>query len=276
LPFAAFTIGKAFRNEISPRKWITRMREFTQAEGQIFLENDEFEIKIDPNVEVLVYPAEYQEKGHEPEKIKFSELEKHLNSDFKTYLYAIYIAKKIANTIGLDIRLRQHKDNEKAHYAKDAWDVEVFTSYGWLEVAGIHDRGKYDTDLEPGETLHKTTLAIKAKRLEASNIYKKVYTLLQTSLYVAYATERLLVLDEALHMSLDQHVSDRDRHNYMKLFLDETRKPAEAAKMELNMNVTNNTVNVIDIEQRMNDMAARLQGLPASQLVEVLDGRTED
>ena len=144
LPFAAFTIGKAFRNEISPRKWITRMREFTQAEGQIFLENDEFEIKIDPNEEVLVYPAEYQEKGHEPEKIKFSELEKHINSDFKTYLYAIYIAKKIANTIGLDIRLRQHKDNEKAHYAKDAWDIEVFTSYGWLEVAGIHDRGKYD------------------------------------------------------------------------------------------------------------------------------------
>ncbi|MHA1856605.1 MAG: His/Gly/Thr/Pro-type tRNA ligase C-terminal domain-containing protein, partial [Promethearchaeota archaeon] len=44
-----------------------------------------------------------------------------------------------------NIRLRQHKNDEKAHYAHDAWDLEIKSKiYGWTEVCGIHDRGDYD------------------------------------------------------------------------------------------------------------------------------------
>ena len=44
-----------------------------------------------------------------------------------------------------NIRFRQHKSDEKAHYAHDAWDLEVNSRlYGWTEVCGIHDRGDYD------------------------------------------------------------------------------------------------------------------------------------
>lgn len=42
------------------------------------------------------------------------------------------------------IRFRQHRDDEMAHYAKDCWDAEVETSYGWIEVAGHADRSCYD------------------------------------------------------------------------------------------------------------------------------------
>ena len=143
LPFGAFMIGRVFRNEISPRKWITRMREFTQAEGQIFLEEDEF-AEPDWEEKIIVYSAEHQEKNLEPEEMTLKEMLNYLNSDYKTYAFAIWFAKKVAETIGLEVRFRQHRDYEKAHYAKDAWDMEVKTSYGWLEVAGIHDRGKYD------------------------------------------------------------------------------------------------------------------------------------
>jgi glycyl-tRNA synthetase len=42
------------------------------------------------------------------------------------------------------LRFRQHKQNEMAHYANDCWDAEIFTSYGWIEVAGHADRGCFD------------------------------------------------------------------------------------------------------------------------------------
>ncbi len=42
------------------------------------------------------------------------------------------------------LRFRQHKDDERAHYATDCWDAEVLTSYGWIEVVGIADRTDYD------------------------------------------------------------------------------------------------------------------------------------
>ena len=42
------------------------------------------------------------------------------------------------------IRFRQHRCTEMAHYAKDCWDAEVETSYGWIEVAGHSDRSCFD------------------------------------------------------------------------------------------------------------------------------------
>jgi len=43
------------------------------------------------------------------------------------------------------MRLRQHLTTERAHYAADAWDIEIHTdSFGWVECCGVHDRGNYD------------------------------------------------------------------------------------------------------------------------------------
>ena len=42
------------------------------------------------------------------------------------------------------IRFRQHKSKEMAHYARDCWDAEVETSYGWIEVSGVSDRSAFD------------------------------------------------------------------------------------------------------------------------------------
>jgi len=43
-----------------------------------------------------------------------------------------------------NIRFRQHAEDERAHYAKDAWDIEYNTPFGWKEMEGIHNRGDYD------------------------------------------------------------------------------------------------------------------------------------
>ncbi len=151
-PIKVFQIGKAFRNEISPRQHVLRGREFTQAEGQIFLppemkdewkeyESIEFE-------EVPLWSAEMQENGEESRSIEISEARERelLSSD--AYAWCIYVAYKLFRSVGIPeerIRLREHTEDEKAHYARDAWDVEInLDSFGWTEVCGVHDRSDYD------------------------------------------------------------------------------------------------------------------------------------
>ena len=42
------------------------------------------------------------------------------------------------------MRFRQHLSTEMAHYAADCWDMEIKTSYGWIECVGLADRSAFD------------------------------------------------------------------------------------------------------------------------------------
>jgi len=107
IPFGVAQIGKAFRNEISPRNFLFRCREFEQADTQLF---------IKPHENVEAYELMKKERmewwmslGIEPENLRFT----------------------------------QHKN--LVFYANDAWDIEYnFPTYGFDEVEGIHDRTDYD------------------------------------------------------------------------------------------------------------------------------------
>ena len=50
----------------------------------------------------------------------------------RTYQFLIEVGINPEN-----LRFRQHLKNEMAHYAKDCWDSEIETSYGWVECVGI-------------------------------------------------------------------------------------------------------------------------------------------
>lgn len=57
--------------------------------------------------------------------------------------------------VGVDpkrIRFRQHLANEMAHYAKDCWDAEILSSYGWIECIGNADRACFDLDAHSRRT----------------------------------------------------------------------------------------------------------------------------
>jgi glycyl-tRNA synthetase len=151
LPFGVVQLGKAYRNEISPRQGVIRLREFTQAEAEIFVHpkdktHPKFE-KIADEVFVL-YSAKNQTEDNEPITLTGQEaLDKKIVAN-EILIYEIYLAKKFLNEIGIPdsvLRIRQHLQNEMAHYANDSWDVELKTDkYGWVEIIGIADRGDYD------------------------------------------------------------------------------------------------------------------------------------
>ncbi|MHA1864661.1 MAG: glycine--tRNA ligase, partial [Candidatus Thorarchaeota archaeon] len=129
LPMSVFQIGKAYRNEISPRQGMLRLREFTQTEGQIFiLEEDEqnwpqFEDIKDEELPIL--SVQTQEKGkNEPVKMKISDALKKGHFQKQAYAWCVYHAYSIFRSMGFSedkMRLRQHLHTEKAHYAQDAW-----------------------------------------------------------------------------------------------------------------------------------------------------------
>lgn len=151
LPFGAVQLGKAYRNEISPRQGVIRLREFTQAEAEIFLNpEDKTTPKFGKIKDEILYlnSQEVQETDGEPIKITAQEA---LNQGIianEMLIYQLYLAKKFLNEIGIPdevLRFRQHLEGEMAHYALDCWDVECLTDkYGWVEIIGIADRGDYD------------------------------------------------------------------------------------------------------------------------------------
>jgi glycyl-tRNA synthetase len=152
LPFGVFQIGKAYRNEISPRQFLLRMREFTQAEAQLFIhpEDKKTYAAFDAvaTEELPFWSWHAQEKDAPVERVTLAEALENNYFTTRAYGWSIRLAYTLFRNMGIPgdkLRLRQHAPDEKAFYAADAWDVEIdMPSYGWTEVCGVHDRTDYD------------------------------------------------------------------------------------------------------------------------------------
>jgi glycyl-tRNA synthetase len=153
LPFGIAQMGRSYRNEISPRNFLFRLREFEHMEIEFFIHPDqkndvpdELWNKVE-NLEVLALPMDLQEKEEPPIQCKGSELFEKGIFSCKWLLYWTLASFSWLVRVGLDpnrLRLRQHMLNERAHYAADCWDIEFQYSFGWKELQGIADRTDYD------------------------------------------------------------------------------------------------------------------------------------
>jgi glycyl-tRNA synthetase len=152
LPFGVAQIGKAYRNEISPRKGLVRVREFTQAELEHFVdpEADEPPLERVADVELPLYSAEQQadpEGSVETLTVAEAVEAEVVASDWVAYYLGL--AKGWYERIGVDMarfRYRQHQAGELAHYASDCWDAETEIDGDWIEATGFAYRGSYDLD----------------------------------------------------------------------------------------------------------------------------------
>ncbi|HHI30767.1 MAG TPA: glycine--tRNA ligase, partial [Candidatus Methanoperedenaceae archaeon] len=151
LPFGAVQIGKSYRNEISPRQGVLRLREFTQAEAEIFIDptdKTEPRFKDVASSELTLYPASIQEAGEEPIQMRLGEAVAEGTIAHESLAYYINLTYEFLTASGIDpkrLRFRQHRDDEMAHYAADCWDAEAYLDrFGWVELVGIADRTDYD------------------------------------------------------------------------------------------------------------------------------------
>ena len=152
MPFAAAQIGKSFRNEISPRSGLLRVREFTMAEIEHFVHPEKKQHPRFSEVADCVFlkflPAHVQEAGSDKclemsigEAVKTGLVNNETLGYFlaRIYLFLVKIGVKRER-----LRFRQHMSTEMAHYACDCWDAEIHNSYGWIECVGCADRSAYD------------------------------------------------------------------------------------------------------------------------------------
>jgi len=128
-----------------------RLREFTQAEAEIFVHPEgkrhpRFERYTGYEVPLLGCCA--QEEKKEPVRLTMGEA---VGSGLVANEYVAYyiaLTHEILVTIGVDparLRFRQHLTTERAHYAADCWDAEALSErFGWVELVGIADRTDYD------------------------------------------------------------------------------------------------------------------------------------
>ena len=145
LPFGVAQIGRAYRNEISPRQGVIRLREFNQAELEFFCHPaNKRHPKFDQYAGDIVTLVDKFDKEH---RITLREAVKKGIIAHELLAYFIGKTRRFLLKAGIKnekLRFRQHKDDERAHYAVDCWDAEVLLSYGWIEVVGIADRSDYD------------------------------------------------------------------------------------------------------------------------------------
>jgi len=150
LPFAAAQIGNAFRNEISPRSGLIRVREFTMAEIEHFcdpVEKDHPKFAGVQDTMMTLYSANNQMSGEAARQVRIGDAVASGTVANETLGYFLTRIQGFLIKIGVDgarLRFRQHMANEMAHYACDCWDAEILTSYGWVECVGCADRSAFD------------------------------------------------------------------------------------------------------------------------------------
>ncbi|MHA1712930.1 MAG: glycine--tRNA ligase [Candidatus Ranarchaeia archaeon] len=161
LPFGIAQIGDSYRNEISPRRGLIRMRQFTQAEAEVFF--NPAKINAFPPVKtVYSYRLRLLLQGQETvqditvkdavdKKIVEGQVIGYYLARLQQFLDYLQIPREV-------YRYRELGENERPFYALQAFDLELKTSWGWQEIAGNHYRT--DHDLSEHMKLSKKDLTI--------------------------------------------------------------------------------------------------------------------
>ncbi len=201
-PFGVAQVGKSFRNEIAPRQSLLRLREFYQAEIEVFFNKDSvneiagFEEVKDVTLRIF-YQGQY----------KTLTAQEAINQKIipnRLIAYYLVLLKQFYEKTGIDIektRFRKLSDDEKAFYATVAFDFEVETSVGWLELVACNDRSDYDLsehsktskqNLEVTDP-HKQTKILPHVFELSMGIDRSIYSILEHSYFDDLENERTVL-----------------------------------------------------------------------------------
>ena len=153
LPFGIIQIGKAYRNEISPRDFVFRCREFEQIEMEYFFNPDVECEKLTEkqlNTKVQLLTAKAQDEGSQ-DMIEITVGDLFENKEYNLTSYHAYWLAELFNwfkdEIGLsyqNLRVREHVSTELSHYSKATFDIDYKYPMGYKEMLGMANRTNFD------------------------------------------------------------------------------------------------------------------------------------
>jgi glycyl-tRNA synthetase len=161
LPFGIAQIGRCFRNEIAPRDFLFRSREFHIGEFEFFINPEEIKCELleerHLNLKFRFLDEETQKKGGN--KLKEVTIKEILEKGKLEEWHAYWLAEQILWFYSLnlkEIKIREHTREELSHYSSATFDIDYEYPFGSKEVAGIANRGQYDLtqhQKESGESM---------------------------------------------------------------------------------------------------------------------------
>jgi len=195
LPLGVIQVGKSYRNEISPRQGLIRLREFSQAEAQFFFDphDKERHPKFDTvkRKKLAVLTKSDQKRNRKEKVMDVAGLvkKKHAN-EWIAYFLAVSI--DMFRQMGIDgkkLRCRQHQDDERSFYSSDTWDIEYMSDvFGKIELVGVADRTDYDLKRHQQFSGQKMSVTVEGRSFiphvveVAYGIDRPVYCVVESSL----------------------------------------------------------------------------------------------
>ncbi|KAF8089107.1 hypothetical protein N665_0518s0032 [Sinapis alba] len=193
------SVWRIFYLQISPRQGLLRVREFTLAKIEHFVDPEN---KSHPKfsdvskLEFLMFPREEQTSGQSAKKLCIGEAVAKGTVNNETLGYFMGRVYLFLTRLGIDkerVRFRQHLANEMAHYAADCWDAEIESSYGWIECVGIADRSAYD--LYAHSEKSGVALVAEEKYAEPKEVEKLVISPVKKELGLAFKGNQKKVVE---------------------------------------------------------------------------------
>jgi len=175
LPFGIAQIGRCFRNEIAPRDFLFRSREFHIAEFEFFIhpKDDDCGLLDDEhlNFKLRLLDAETQTEGGK--ELKKTTIGKMIKEKRLGQWHGYWLAEQLMwyKQLGIDmdkLKIREHTKTELSHYSSATFDIDYEFPFGSKEIAGNANRGQYDLTQhikESGESLELFDEASKEKVL---------------------------------------------------------------------------------------------------------------
>ncbi len=204
IPVGLASIGRAYRNEISPRNFTIRQRGFTQAELQIFFNPEKInecdDFKSVENYVLRILPGDDRKKVIE---VKAKELAKKIPV---FYVYHLVMVQKfyyeVLNFKKEVIRFAELKDDEKAFYNKYHYDIEAdLKGLGWTEIGGVHYRTDHD---------------LKGHQKQSSQ-NQEVLDDKTGKKYIPHVLELSFGVDRNIYALIDLNLKEKDGNNLLSL-----------------------------------------------------------
>jgi len=150
LPFGVAQIGISYRNEISPRQWLIRLREFNQMEIEFFINPKKPEYSNFSKIakkKLKVVTREEQKKSGKAVEITAEELIKKQIIPNQWMIYFMLKELEWYQQLGIPLDALRHRHmlpEETPHYSKGNFDMEIKYDFGWKEVVGNAYRTDFD------------------------------------------------------------------------------------------------------------------------------------
>jgi glycyl-tRNA synthetase len=150
LPFGVAQVGRSFRNEISPRHFIIRVREFNQVEIEMFYDPQKPDCKKLDKIKdkkIVIFTRDAQKKNSKPVTMTAEELLKKKIVPSEWLIYFMTKEFEFYKSLGIpedSLRFREMLKEEIPHYSAGNYDLEINFDFGWKETVGNSIRADHD------------------------------------------------------------------------------------------------------------------------------------